>query len=631
MTNSQTTALAVSPNGSNDERFAFLSRGYKDAWAGVQRALVTYDDVFVMTAPEGAGKTTLLANFLCNSVSAEVFVAAVSTTDLQGGSLFDYMRAQLGIPDEAPDKLSMLEQLGARLGDYKHAVLAIDDAHALTDSEFRELLELCYLRRTLGPMLQVFLVGEDDLLATLESSELVQMNLWRAESHQLASLSLRETGEFIQGWFEHQEGARGPVFTADAIGLIHRWSRGTPGRLTRFCHWFAHHGSEQDWQDELGREEVRKGIRGQMGLEILDAHAPLAMYNDSAAAALQSHPRETADVEQDDAGDAPPAEEEEKARPGSTTYVPHASQPGEDASPDSTVAEPAAAILSYGREPAGNPEEPRARRGVATALYLLGLFVAFQLGGYFSGPAATPSEVEPQTAPRAAERPEVSAWLSPIPYVLPSLAPVPLRTGAENAVTSPAPVDTVEETVEVSVPEPGIAAGEPAIRDEVEPAYQSTREEEAAVAASARAAKIENLLRLGGQALERVYLSTPREESAWHYYRQVLTLDPGNTAATLGVQLIIAKYAELTRRVIGRGDLASAQVFIDRGLGIAPRDASLMRLQAEVDAARTQKIATAEQQPVQDDEKTDKEDDGAVNPLQWLERLYRNATESREP
>jgi general secretion pathway protein A len=293
MTEAHNASMIYPLYGSTEGGFDYRSQAYKEAWEGMRRALVTYDDVFVMTAPAGAGKTTLLANFLSEFASEDVFIATASTTDLQGGSLLDYMLSLLGIADGTPDRFFALEQVSKRLNNHTHALLAIDDAHALTDSAFKNLHELAYLRRTLGPMLQIFLVGEDPVLAKLESCELVKINLWRPESHRLAPLSRLETGEFIHGWFARLESARNPIFTAETLELIYRWSRGIPGRLIRLCHWFAHQGSDDDGRDEFGREEVCRGIRGQRGLEIVEAHASLAAHYGNVAVSL--HPGEPVD------------------------------------------------------------------------------------------------------------------------------------------------------------------------------------------------------------------------------------------------------------------------------------------------------------------------------------------------
>ncbi len=665
MNNAQTRATADSHYGSTDERFAFLSRGYSDAWAGMRHAFFNNDDVFVMTAPEGAGKTTLLANFLCEFASEEVFVAALSATELKDVSLFDHTLSLLGIDDEAPDRFSALEQIVKRLSNYSHAVLAIDDAHALTDSALRDLLVLSYLRRARGPMLQVILAGEESLMAALKSCELVQMNLWRVESQQLSPLSVQETGKFIQGWFAHREGAHSPVFTAEAIGLVHRWSQGVPGRLIRFCHWFAHHGDDDlEGRDEFGREEVRKGIRGQRRLAGIGARRELATHYGGAVESLQ--PTEPADDGPEAADDILPSLEGSgeartddgtdganyfrrvDAPPAPTETAGDASSSLEPLPPGgaNTIDQPPAGeavpyagntsretfvdrFLPFRRWLQDKPEKARDQCLAVIALVCLGMIGPFLLG-YLSGPAATPTDGRSAPAPAAAETPVVTDPVSRVPFPPLPVTSVSFGVDARSPQSSPA----AEEVTDVAMKSANeLAVAEPELPSAgVQSAEQPTAGESPAVRDSVQAAEIENLLRLGGAALEKDYLRTPPEQSAWHYYRQVLELDPGNVAATLGMKLIVARYAELTRRVIERGDLASAQVFINRGLGVVPGDATLVALQGEVDAALPAQSAAerARLQALRDSEQQ-REGDGSLNPLQWLGKLLGGDAKQGEP
>jgi hypothetical protein len=257
--------------------------------------------------------------------------------------------------------------------------------------------------------------------------------------------------------------------------------------------------------------------------------------------------------------------------------------------------------------------EPRARHSAVAALVFLGLVGAFQLGGHLSGPGTARTDGRTAPAPPAADKPAVSAWASPMPYPLLPVTPVPIWAGAESPRAQPEPDDVTADTALAS-------------SDEIDAGDRSTAEEEA----TEWAGNTETLLRLGGEALEKDYLRTPREESAWYYYQQVLELDPSNVAATLGMKLIVARYAELTRLVIERGDLDSAQTFIDRGLSMAPRDATLARLQGDVDAARPD--LQQRLQALRDgEEQREEEAEGPGNPLQWLVRLFSSGGERREP
>lgn len=623
-------------------------QGYREAWAGMRHALVARDEVFILTAPAGAGKTTLLSNFLNDCMSDDIFIATADSADLERGSLFDHMLSLLDLPLLTPDNFAALEQVSERLINYTHALLAIDDAHALTDSAFRDLLKLSYLRRARGPLLQVFLVGEDSFLPRLESSELLHMNLWRTDNHRLAPLSRAETGEFVQAWLRRLDCARRPAFTAEALELVHRWSRGIPGQLVRLCHWLVYHGGAED-RGEFGRDEVRRAIRGQRGLDIVAAHATLAPHSGNAvpsmdacepgdgglhvAGATVPDDGETDSQRQDSPGPVqlPTASAVEPSLFGSDLVDPDAGSnpvPSADRERESPAREaltsprPAPPQKSWDAARLVNASwltdrlaELRVRRGAIVALVILGLVGAFQLGRQLSGTGPTRTEMGSAPASSVAATPPVPPFYEPAsPSVTPAIR-VPLRTGS-------APAPEAESAPATAPPAPS----SPAPLDSRNPSAP----DEGAVL---RAGTIATLLELGNEALEKDYLRTPREESAWHYYQQVLEIDPGNVAATLGMKLIVARYAELTRRVIERGDLDSARVFINRGLGVAPNDTSLVQLREEVNAARAKQVAAAEQQQqaLQGSVEVEEEEVAAepTNPLQWLQRLLRGG-EQRE-
>lgn len=491
----------------------------------MRHALVTYSEVLVLTAPAGAGKTTLLVNFLGACEGGDVFIARVSATDLPGGNLFDHVLSLFDIAEGEQDKFSAMEKMGKRLNNYTHALLAIDDAHSLTDSAFKDLLILSYLRRARGPLLQIFLVGEDSLVARLETCELVKMSLWPKGSHRLMPFNRLENEEFIQGWFARLEDAPNPVFTPEGLELIHRWSRGIPSRLIRLCHWFWHNGTDDDWRNGLGRDEVRRGIRGQRGLEIVEAHSLLAAHDSNVAVSLSSP--------------CPPEADPALIPPDNSIIFSGAvSTHLEVAAPDSETG-----ARGF------NEEHPVGiRRSVLAALVFLGLVGSFQLGGHLSKPTTT--RINGPAAP---------------------------------AQVQPAPEDVTADTGLAIAPV--IFSAAQASPDQIDAEDLPTAEVEAIV----RAGNIETLLRLGEKALEKDYLRTPREESAWYYYQQVLELDPGNLPATLGMKLIVSRYAELTRVTLERGNLDSAQTYILRGLSVEPRDATLTRLQGDVDTARAER------------------------------------------
>ena len=94
-----------------------------------------------------------------------------------------------------------------------------------------------------------------------------------------------------------------------------------------------------------------------------------------------------------------------------------------------------------------------------------------------------------------------------------------------------------------------------------------------------REERIAALLARGQQSLRQFRLLTPAGDNANHYFKEVLALDPGNTDARQGFNLIVERYVILARRANARHDSKLAKVYISRGLRVRPGNRDLLALQ----------------------------------------------------
>ncbi|MGB7932265.1 MAG: hypothetical protein WCH04_08575, partial [Gammaproteobacteria bacterium] len=67
--------------------------------------------------------------------------------------------------------------------------------------------------------------------------------------------------------------------------------------------------------------------------------------------------------------------------------------------------------------------------------------------------------------------------------------------------------------------------------------------------------------------------------NANQYFKEVLALDPGNTEARQGFNLIAERYVVLVRRANERHDSKLARFYISRGLQVRPGNRELLALQ----------------------------------------------------
>ena len=109
----------------------------------------------------------------------------------------------------------------------------------------------------------------------------------------------------------------------------------------------------------------------------------------------------------------------------------------------------------------------------------------------------------------------------------------------------------------------------------------------------ARAAEISRSLNLARQRLSNDRLTTPAQDSASHYYRRVLQLDPENQAARSGLQRIGERYVVLIRSAIDDNALTRARRLLRSLATLLPAHARIETLGIEIEAAERALAAAA--------------------------------------
>lgn len=109
---------------------------------------------------------------------------------------------------------------------------------------------------------------------------------------------------------------------------------------------------------------------------------------------------------------------------------------------------------------------------------------------------------------------------------------------------------------------------------------------------AAKAAEINQLLDLAEQRLRSDRLTTPARDSAAHYYRRVLLLDPDNDPAHQGIERIGGRYVALIRGALedkapsrARGLLRSLAALLPADPRIAPLGDEIEAVEREITAA----------------------------------------------
>jgi general secretion pathway protein A len=192
----------------------------------------------VVTGEVGTGKTTLLRRLRCNLKSTHHTVFIFNTL-LTFDELLENILCNLAIHRQGAGRVAMLEALNDFLLEkikVGHVVsVLIDEAHNLTEDVLEGVRLLSNMETDREKLIQIILVGQNELEAKLNSPSLRQLKQRVSLWSRLDCLSLADTERYIRHRLE-VAGYRGPeLFDPSSLKLIGEHAAGTPRLINSIC------------------------------------------------------------------------------------------------------------------------------------------------------------------------------------------------------------------------------------------------------------------------------------------------------------------------------------------------------------------------------------------------------------
>ena len=232
-----------------DPAFCFRHQRYARALAYMQYALRQGEGFIMVTGLPGTGKTTLIEQFHSELNGSRTLVAKLTSTQLQADELLRLICLSLGVSIEAQDKAGMLHQLRqffvAQANKGRRTLLLIDEAQDLPLSALEELRLLGNLQLNARPLLQIFLVGQEQLLEMVRAAPMRPLYQRLVAACHLEPLSFDETRAYIEYRLERAGWNGEPVFDARSYHMIHRISEGFPRQINKVCSRLLLYGSTE--------------------------------------------------------------------------------------------------------------------------------------------------------------------------------------------------------------------------------------------------------------------------------------------------------------------------------------------------------------------------------------------------
>ena len=221
-----------------DPAFLFLTEQHREALVGLTYAILQRKGFAVLTGEAGTGKTTLLARVLQFLPSSQLQFSMIMNPTLSSAEFLELALLDFGVTDVPASKAQRIWKLKNLLlqgqRDGKVSALIVDEAHKLTPEVLEEIRMLGNFEEAGQKFLQILLVGQAELDATLNLPDLRQLKQRIGVRLSLKPLAATEVGEYIrQRWL--RAGGTQPPFSPEAIEDIANASRGLPRMINSLC------------------------------------------------------------------------------------------------------------------------------------------------------------------------------------------------------------------------------------------------------------------------------------------------------------------------------------------------------------------------------------------------------------
>ncbi|HWS02838.1 MAG TPA: AAA family ATPase [Gammaproteobacteria bacterium] len=213
-----------------DPSFLYLSDKHRTALALLQYGLSNQAGFTAITGGIGTGKTTLI-RYLLNTMAQDVTVGLISNTHRSFGELLQWILLAFNLDYANKSKVEMYQTfVDFMVREYarkRRTVLIVDEAQNMSADTLEELRMLSNINADKDQVLQVVLVGQQQLRDTLRRPDLVQFAQRIAVDYHLTAMTAEDT----QAYIRHRlsvAGGEAELFTDEACAAVHRYSHGVP-------------------------------------------------------------------------------------------------------------------------------------------------------------------------------------------------------------------------------------------------------------------------------------------------------------------------------------------------------------------------------------------------------------------
>ncbi|PST90893.1 XrtA/PEP-CTERM system-associated ATPase [Photobacterium jeanii] len=223
---------------SPDPRFFFASPHHDKAVSYLQYGLSQGEGFIVITGPIGTGKTTLARNLL-SQVDESIVAVQIATTRLTPDELVRLVAAKFNLEIEGLSKADILKRMESYLLQLhamgKRALLIVDEAQNLPAETVEELRMLSNFQLDDQPLIQSFLLGQEELKGIIELPEMEQFRQRIIASCHLKPFDEQQTRDYIKHRLTQVGWSGYPELDDDIFARIAEYTSGIPRKINIFA------------------------------------------------------------------------------------------------------------------------------------------------------------------------------------------------------------------------------------------------------------------------------------------------------------------------------------------------------------------------------------------------------------
>ena len=248
---------------SPDARLCYRHPSYKKAKAYMQYALHRGEGFVMVTGSPGTGKSTLIEDLILDLSDGNTVFANLACTQIEADDLLRLVVLRFGLDGRIEHKALILHDLENYLlrlrSEGKRPLLIIDEAQDLSPNALEELRLLTNLQQNNLPLLQIFLVGQEELRQTVLSPGLSQLHQRIVAACHLEPLTLEFTEEYVKHRLTQVGWQNDPIFDESIWGYVHKFSGGIPRLINTICGRLLLQGMVEE-KHAMGEDDIREVI-----------------------------------------------------------------------------------------------------------------------------------------------------------------------------------------------------------------------------------------------------------------------------------------------------------------------------------------------------------------------------------